>query len=68
MQNFIEMIDTLTVPKLAKMLNVPEGHIRVMRNRNSVPPDHWPPLIKFGISYDKLVKMRRAALWQRKGA
>jgi hypothetical protein len=43
-------------------------HVRVMKNRNSIPPDHWPPLIKFGISYDRLVSMRKIGLRARKTA
>lgn len=61
MKTFAELIDTLTERKLAEILKVNIGHIKVMRCRNSIPQDYWPALVKLGISLDKLVQLRKAA-------
>lgn len=48
MNSFAEIIDKFTVPVLAQILGVDESHVRVMKARNSVPPEYWGVLIEAG--------------------
>ena len=68
MKTFVDLIEKFGDAEVAQLLGVDLPHVRVMKNRNSIPPDHWPPLIKFGISYDRLVSMRKIGLRARKTA
>ena len=65
MKSFEEMIDNLGAERLATIFKVDEGHIRVMKHRNSIPQDYWPALMKLGIGIDKLVQLRKAAFRRR---
>lgn len=66
METFIEMIDTIGIERLAKTLKVPVPHIRVMKNRDSIPQDYWPDLVKLGFSLDHLVRLRKGMFKRRR--
>lgn len=65
MKTFVDLIEILGDRELSKLLGVPLQHIRVMKNRNSIAPDHWPALVKWGVSYEKLTSLRKASLERR---
>lgn len=45
MQKFSDIIDAIGIPELAKALKLGEGHVRIMRFRDSIPPLYWPDLV-----------------------
>jgi hypothetical protein len=65
MQNFGELIDKLEVDKLAKLLSLPESHIRTMKARDSIPAEYWGQIIEAaakagirGVSWKSLKSFR----------
>ena len=46
MQTFSQIIDEFGVTELATVLGLEESHIRVMKTRNSIAPEHWGAIIK----------------------
>lgn len=45
MTSFREIIDAFGVSRLASILGLGESHVRVMKVRNSVPPEYWERMI-----------------------
>lgn len=65
MKTFAAIIEAFRVESMAKVLKIPEQHVRVLRHRNSIPPEYWGQLIeaapKYGItglSWRRLKSMR----------
>ena len=53
------------VRSLAEGFSITESHARVMKTRNSIPPEYWPQLIKMarakrivGVNVEALLAMR----------
>ena len=66
MKTFSEIFDKFPVADLASLLGVAESHVRTMKARNSIPPEHWGPILEAaphydlgGLSYHALKSMRR---------
>lgn len=45
MQSFQDLIDKFGVPRLAAILGIGESHVRVMKTRNSIPPEYWGTIV-----------------------
>jgi hypothetical protein len=65
MKSFRDIIDALGVPALAEAFPAKESHVRVMKARNSIPPEHWGTLIALaekrgieGVTFDSLRQLR----------
>jgi hypothetical protein len=66
MNTFRDIIDLIGSARLAKILNVPPGNVRLMRHRDSIPPQYWATLVSLptsksfkGVSFQALSEMRR---------
>lgn len=46
MRTFSEIIDAFGVARLAEVLGLSESHIRVMKTRDSIAPEHWGEIVK----------------------
>jgi len=63
---FRDVIDKFTVTKLAEVLALDESHVRTMKTRNSIAPEHWSAIVAAaaqrgiaGVSHETLLSMRR---------
>lgn len=45
-KSFADLIDTLGRPTVARLLKTTDSHVRAMRTRNSIAPEHWGLLIE----------------------
>lgn len=66
MSDFRAIINEIGVDTLANWLEVKPKHIRTMRDRNSIPQNHWPSLIancpkhmKRKLNLERLFAMRQ---------
>lgn len=46
MRSFSDLIESFGAPALAELLHLEESHIRTMKARDSIPPEHWGPIIE----------------------
>ena len=65
-RTFSDIIDAIGIAALAKHFGKDESHVRVMKTRDSVPPDYWPQLIEAAaamrpaLTYPELVALRNS--------
>jgi len=45
MKSFSEVIDAFGVSELARLLDLTEVHVRIMKTRDSIPPDYWGKIV-----------------------
>lgn len=64
MTKFAEIIDAFGAGHLAELLDLPESHIRVMKTRDSIPPEYWGVILDHlpehlvGLDFHKLREIR----------
>jgi hypothetical protein len=67
MRTFSDVIEAFGVAVVADILKLEESHVRVMKTRESIPPEYWGALLEAaprrgirGLDYEKLRRLRRA--------
>ncbi|WP_156453773.1 hypothetical protein [Methylobacterium sp. CCH5-D2] len=45
MNSFSDVIDALGVPGASGILGIPESHVRVLKARDSIPPDYFKRIV-----------------------
>jgi len=70
---FSGVIEAIGVPEFARATNTTESHVRVMKTRNSIPPEYWDDLIDEAtrrglkeVTYRRLVQLRQSRFNNRK--
>ena len=74
MRDFGELIDAFGAVPLAKILGLPDTHVRTMKTRGSIPPEYWPAIINAaptagirGLNLALMMKLRSAKFPQHQG-
>lgn len=67
MHSFSEIVDRFGIAALAALLKTDESHVRVMKTRDSIPPEYWGALIEAapergidGLTYPLFRELRSA--------
>jgi len=75
LRSFSDVIDTFGVVELARLMHTNESHVRVMKTRNSIPPEYWgfviDEAIRLGlieITYKRLHQLRQMRFNRRRAA
>lgn len=75
MDSFASLISQIGTGTLAIAFGIDAGHVRTMRNRNSIPVEYWPALIVVaqsksieGLTYETLQALRPSRQKQREAA
>lgn len=65
MNTFSDIIDAFGIAVVAEILGIEESHVRVMKARDSIPPEYWGVLIEQavkrgikGLDYRRLRRLR----------
>lgn len=63
MNSFSDVIDALGIPVSAKVMGIPESHVRTLKARDSIPADYFKRIVDSepgrmkGIGFDLLYRL-----------